>query len=94
MRAEQLTDAVAVHGEGPVYSPRWRGVRWVDMLAGDVLELDASGRVRRAHVGEVAAALRPRAGSGTVVAIERGLALSDSDELDAPVRPLERLWTD
>jgi hypothetical protein len=33
MRAEQLTDRVACHGEGPVWSPRWGGLRWVDMLS-------------------------------------------------------------
>ena len=39
MRAEQITDPVAFHGEGPVWSPSWGGLRWVDMLAGDVLSL-------------------------------------------------------
>ncbi len=33
MRVEQVTDPVAYHGEGPVWSPRWGGLRWVDMLA-------------------------------------------------------------
>jgi pimeloyl-ACP methyl ester carboxylesterase len=33
-RVEQVTDPVAYHGEGPVWSPRWGGLRWVDMLAG------------------------------------------------------------
>ena len=39
MRAEQLTGPVAHHGEGPVWSPGWGGLRFVDMLAGDVLTL-------------------------------------------------------
>ena len=64
MRAQQLTDPVAYHGEGPVWSDSWGGLRWVDMLAGDVLSLDSDGRVRRRHVGTVAAALRPRAVGG------------------------------
>ena len=30
---------VAYQAEGPVWSPRWGGQLWVDMLAGDVLSL-------------------------------------------------------
>ncbi len=37
MRAEQATDPVARHGEEPVRSPRRSGLRWVDVVAGDVL---------------------------------------------------------
>ena len=47
MRAEQLTGSVAYHGEGPVWSERWGGLRWVDMLAGDVLSLVADGTINR-----------------------------------------------
>ena len=61
MRVEQVTDPVTYHGEGSVWSARW-GLRWVDMLAGDVLFLSDSGEVSRRHVGSVAAALRPRRG--------------------------------
>ncbi|HET7398827.1 MAG TPA: SMP-30/gluconolactonase/LRE family protein [Intrasporangium sp.] len=77
MRAHQLTDPVAYHGEGPVWSPRWGGLRWVDLLAGDVLSLQPDGVVTRRSVGEVAAALRPRPGGGAVLAVERGFALED-----------------
>src|SRR5918912_1478079 len=55
-----MTDPVAHHGEGPVWSPRWGGLRWVDMLAGDVLSLAEDGTVGRRHVADVVAALRPR----------------------------------
>jgi len=51
MRPEQLTGPVAYHAEGPVWSERWGGLRWVDMLAGDVLSLAEDGSVRRLHVG-------------------------------------------
>ena len=88
---EQLTDVVACHGEGPVWSPRWGGLRWVDMLAGDVLSLGSDGSIERRHVGEVAAALRPRRGGGAVIGIERGFALEDAD---GQVRPLEEVWSD
>jgi sugar lactone lactonase YvrE len=88
---EQVTDVVAYHGEGPVWSPSWGGLRWVDMLAGDVLALDPGGSVERRHVGEIAAALRPRRGGGAVIGIERGFALEDAD---GAVRPLEEVWSD
>jgi hypothetical protein len=61
-QVEQITDVVAYHGEGPVWSPRWGGLRWVDMLAGDLLTLGTDGAVARRHVGEIAAAVRPGAG--------------------------------
>ena len=63
MRAEQLTDPVAYHGEGPVWSQRWGGLRWVDMLAGDVLSLrpDGDGRApARRHDRGRGAAAQPR----------------------------------
>ena len=91
MRAEQLTDAVAYHGEGPVWSERWGGVRWVDMLAGDVLSLAADGSVERRHVAGVAAALRPRRAGGAVLGIERGFALEDAG---GTITRLSELWTD
>src|SRR5215218_7984944 len=61
------------------------------MLAGDVLSLAADGAVQRRHVGEVAAALRPRAGGGAVIAVERGFVL------EAPrggLSALPPLWDD
>ncbi|MGW4028845.1 SMP-30/gluconolactonase/LRE family protein [Streptomyces sp. NPDC004838] len=93
----QVTAPVAHHGEGPVWHEAWGGLRWVDMLAGDVLALDRTGgRVRRHHVGTVAAALRPRAGGGAVVALERGFALLDAAQLatGAPPSPLGEIWAD
>jgi sugar lactone lactonase YvrE len=90
-RVDQITDVVTYHGEGPVWSARWGGLRWVDMLAGDVLALEADGTVARRHVGEIAAAVRPRQGGGAVIGIERGFAL---EEPDSAVRPLEDVWSD
>jgi sugar lactone lactonase YvrE len=83
--AEQITDPVAYHGEGPCWSPTWGGLRWVDMLAGDVLRLEANGQVGRRHVGTVAAALRPCADGGMLVARESDvvLLLGDPDDGDA-----------
>ena len=91
MRAEQVTGPVAYHAEGPVWSPSWGGLRWVDMLAGDVLALHEDGGIDRRDVGEVAACLRPRRGGGAVIAVERGFAL---EEPDGSLRRLEPLWSD
>jgi len=91
MRAEQLTGPVAYHGEGPVWSPRLGGLRWVDMLAGDVLTLRENGEVDRRNVGRVAAVVRPRRGGGAVLGVERGFAL---EEPDGTLRHLDPLWSD
>lgn len=90
---EQVTEPVAAHGEGPVWYDGWPGLRWVDMLAGDVLELGArDGTLSRHHVGTVAAALRPRLGGGAVIAVERGFALADAALEN--IEPLGELWSD
>jgi sugar lactone lactonase YvrE len=91
-RADVVTDPVAHHGEGPVWDPATRALHWVDMLAGDVLRLRDDGTVRRIHVDNVVAALRPRAAGGFVVAVERGFAVLD--ESWEPVRPVIDVWTD
>ena len=91
MRAEQVTGPVAYHGEGPAWSKRWGGLRWVDMLAGDILSLAEDGTVGRRHVGTIAAALRPRVAGGAVIAVERGFAL---EAPDGTVSTLEPVWTD
>jgi sugar lactone lactonase YvrE len=91
MRAQQVTDPVTYHGEGPVWSPSWGGLRWVDMLAGDVLSLAADGTVDRRHVSDVVAAVRPRRGGGAVFGIERGFALEDADGTLIRLPPL---WDD
>jgi sugar lactone lactonase YvrE len=91
MPVEQVTDPVAYHGEGPVWSERWGGLRWVDMLAGDVLSLAADGTINRRHVGSVAAAIRPRRQGGAVIGVERGFAL---EEADGTLRHLGELWSD
>jgi sugar lactone lactonase YvrE len=81
---EQVTEPVAFHGEGPVWSIAWGGLRWVDMLAGAVLSLAADGSVQRRQVDTIAAALRPRRGGGAVIAVERGFVLEGSDGSVSP----------
>ncbi|MET7467088.1 hypothetical protein ABZS51_42600, partial [Nonomuraea sp. NPDC005501] len=51
--AEPVTEPVAEHAEGPVWCARWGGLRWVDMLAGDLLQLDADGTVRDRRVKQL-----------------------------------------
>jgi sugar lactone lactonase YvrE len=88
--AEQVTDPVAYHGEGPVWSEQWGGLRWVDMLAGDVLSLKADGSVERRRVGTIAAVLRPRLSGGAVIGVERGFMLESPD---GSLTYLGDLWT-
>jgi sugar lactone lactonase YvrE len=84
MHADQLTDPIAEHGEGPLWDVTRGLLRWVDMLAGDLLSLDpAAPAVRRHHVDRVAAVLRPRRDGGLVVAGESAfLLLSDDGRLE------------
>jgi sugar lactone lactonase YvrE len=91
VRVEQVTDSVAYHGEGPVWSQSWGGLRWVDMLEGDVLHLADDGAIERRHVGTVAAVVRPRRGGGAVIGVERGFALESAD---GTLRQLDELWAD
>lgn len=90
-KAEQITPPVAHHGEGPVWWPGWGGLRWVDLLAGDVLSLSPTGTVDRRHLADVVAAMRPRAGGGAVFALEREFAIDDGD--GSPLRRLGPLWS-
>jgi sugar lactone lactonase YvrE len=92
LTARPVTAAVADHGEGPVWHPSFAGVRWVDMHAGDILELVGPDVVTRTHVGAVAAAFRPRRGGGVVLADARGFVLLDADL--AVERRLPELWDD
>ena len=109
MLADRLTDSLCVHAEGPYWSDTWGGLRWVDMLAGDLMHLDPSGAVgpgttagrplaaeapegpvvRIPTPSSVAACVRPAAGGGAVLALEKGFALEDAD---GSITPLPPLW--
>ena len=89
--AEQVTDPVAYHGEGPVWSASWGGLRWVDMLAGDILSLASDGTVHRRHVASIVAAVRPRGAGGAVLGVERGFALEDAG---GAITMLDDVWSD
>ena len=90
MKAERITDSVAYHGEGPVWYPDWGGLKWLDMLAGDVLGLLANGEVTRWRTGNpVVAAIRPRTAGGMVLGVEQGFALTDTS---SEIEMLPPLW--
>lgn len=92
MKAEQITDPVAYHGEGPCWHASWGGIRWVDMLAGDLLTLNAQGEVDRLHVGKIAAFVRPRSRGGYVVGLENTIALASSPFSEPSPEPA--FWDD
>jgi len=93
MHPEQITDVIAYHGEGPVWHHSWGGLRMVDMLAGDILTIGASGSVHRLATGSpVAAFVRPRERGGYVVGLERGIGLADSPF--TPPTALPEMWQD
>lgn len=78
-RAEQVTDRCSYHGEGPFWDEAASRLRFVDMLAGDVVTVLPTGTVARRHIDDTAAVIRAREGGGYVVAVERGFALLDSE---------------
>lgn len=92
-RVDPVTDPVFQHAEGPVWFDEFRGLRWVDMLAGEVAGLRDDGSVDRRRVGSVAAALRPRRGGGAALLLEHDLATTDGDPLDetSPVAAVLRV---
>lgn len=81
---------MAYPAEGPVWSERWGALRWVDMLAADVLSLSGDGMVGRRHVGRIVAVLRPRLQEDAVLSVERGFGLEHVDETLTYQDPL---WT-
>lgn len=89
MRAERLTDSICYHGEGPCWSPTWGGLRWVDMLAGDVLQRSEDGAITRIPTpSQVVACVRPAAGGGAVMALEKGFGREDADGMITALPPL------
>lgn len=96
MKAQRITDSISYHGEGPVWWPVTGRLRFVDMLAGSVIELDeaAQGGYRRLDVpSKVASVIRPRVGGGAVVATERGIAVGRAEDLSDLTQVVE-LYSD
>src|SRR5690349_12496664 len=91
MKAEQLTDAVAYHGEGPVWDAATQRLLWVDLYAGDVLATAGDGATTRQHVSDLAAVVVPRRAGGYLVATARGFTLLDAT---GAAEALPDVWRD
>ncbi|HJG51120.1 MAG TPA: SMP-30/gluconolactonase/LRE family protein, partial [Brachybacterium faecium] len=90
MHAERITESISYHAEGPYWSDTWGGLRWVDMLAGDMQHLGPDGTTARIPTpSPVVACVRPASSGGAVLAIEKGFALEDAD---GSISPLPALW--
>lgn len=95
MYADRLTDSICYHAEGPHWSDTWAtdtwsGLRWVDMLAGDIMHLCEDGTARRiATPSPVVACVRPSVSGGSVLALEKGFGLQDAD---GSIQVLPALW--
>jgi len=61
-----------------MFSPRRGDLRWVDMLAGDVLSLGSDGSIERRYRAKSQLRCPPR-GGGAIIGIEQGFALEDPD---------------
>lgn len=76
------------HGEGAWWDPRIGALRYVDMLAGDLITLRGDAAERTDMGSDVAAVIRARRDGGYVVAVQGGFRLLDDDlapERDVPV---------
>lgn len=74
---ENISGPVAYHGEGPVWSDSWGGVRWMDATRGDVLTLKPGG-IKRLHIDDsYLAFMRPQQGGGYVAAGAKHLYMSE-----------------
>lgn len=90
MRAEQFSDVVTGHGEGPVWWPG-AGLRVCDGFAGRIRSLDENGAVvGDQHVGTFVGAFRPREAGGLVASNERSFVLIDAA---GAVEDLGPVWT-
>ena len=93
MLVEAITGPIARHGEGVIWDSAEGLVRWVDMLAGDVLSIaPGKSETHRFHAGRVVTALRPRRHGGLVLGMERGFALLDAEFTQEA--PVVELWSD
>lgn len=99
MRAEQVTDVITGHGEGPVWWPEWGGLRLVDTFRGDIVGLGQDGSIDRWHVADMVTSLRPRSRGGVIASTERGLGIADAvggafNLLHDEVVPAGQRWND
>lgn len=90
--ADRFSRVITHHGEGPVWDARSGTLRIVDLMAGDLVDVDGGGLVvGRRNVGAVATAWRPRRAGGMVVAGERGFLLVEDG---GRIEQLPEVWAD
>lgn len=100
VQSRQITAPVADHGEGPIWDAGAGLVRWVDMPAGIIRELDpaAGGALVVPHatrVADFAAIIRPRTNGGWIVCARDAILLMDASfglerTIAVPMAPGER----
>lgn len=79
MKAEQISEVITFHGEGPYWDPRRGELLLVDMIEGDVLLRHEDGSFDRHHVDpRLAGVLRGRTSGGYVIGVERGFVFANS----------------
>lgn len=79
--AEQVTDPVSHHGEGPFWDASTSRILFMDVLVGDIIAVDSTGGLTRYEVpSPVATVVRRRRAGGFVIATGDGLITAD-DEL-------------
>jgi sugar lactone lactonase YvrE len=91
VKASPFTDAVAYHGEGPIWDAQTNRLLWVDMHAGDVLSTSVDGDTTRQHYADLAACIVPRTNGGYALATARGFTLIDAD---GSLHRLPDVWDD
>ncbi|THJ64952.1 SMP-30/gluconolactonase/LRE family protein [Arthrobacter echini] len=78
MKAQQISDVVTFHGEGPYWDGRRGELLLVDMMEGDVLVRHEDGTFDRHSVHpSLAGVIRGRASGGYVIGVERGFVFAD-----------------
>ncbi len=78
MKAQQISDVITFHGEGPYWDARRRELLLVDMTEGDVLVRHEDGSIDRHDVHpRLAGVVRGRASGGYVIGVERGFVFAD-----------------
>ncbi|WP_298251386.1 SMP-30/gluconolactonase/LRE family protein [uncultured Arthrobacter sp.] len=78
MKAQQISDVITFHGEGPYWDPRRGELLLVDMTEGDVLVRHEDGSIDRHDVHpRLAGVVRGRVSGGYVIGVERGFVFAD-----------------
>jgi sugar lactone lactonase YvrE len=81
--AERVTAPVAYHGEGPFWDARTERIFCTDVMAGEIVAVETSGRASRYKLpSQIATVVRRRTSGGFVIATGHGLIGAD-DEFSA-----------